>query len=170
MDTNTEIIEILSPFRNAKNPDDNNSSIGSKVVSDEAHYFYPFAVNPCNYDIYSKVIPEFIGYTKEAYNKFKSACLVAATAYNTNSKLGCENEFAIFIECKENSKLYLANLDQYITFIKGEKGQKDVIDLTNLTEILNKVSNEIEKIDLYYNDYTINIKGINDKYTTNKLF
>ena len=138
-------LEILSPFTDAKKEDAKNTSIGKKIVSNEAHYFYPFSVNPENYNIYTNEIEGLEGYTKEAYDAFKEGCLVAATAYNTNSKAGCENELAIFVECKESSKLYLANLDEYINFKKGE--EKDVIDLSELMQILNKdeVKKEIEK-------------------------
>lgn len=131
---------------------------------------YPFSVNPNNYDIYTEMIEGLEGYTQEAYHKFKNACLIAATAFNTNSKVGCENELALFVECKENSKLYLANLDQYISFVKGE--EKDLIDLSTLTEILEnpEVSKEIENVELYYNPYTTELKGITDIYTVKNLF
>ena len=113
-DSNIEIQDILSPFVDATKKDTaQNTSIGKKIVSDEAHYFYPFSVNPENYDIYTKEIEGLEGYSRQDFEKFKKGCLYAATAYNTNSKMGCENEFALFVECKEASKLYLANLDQY---------------------------------------------------------
>lgn len=63
------------------------------------------------------------------------------------------------MECKESSKLYLANLDEYINFKKGE--EKDVIDLSELMQILNKdeVKKEIEKVEIYYNPYTTKLEG-----------
>lgn len=169
-DSTTEIIEILSPFTDAKKEDAQNTSIGKKIVSNEAHYFYPFSINPENYNIYTNEIENLEGYTKGAYESFKQGCLVAATAYNTNSKMGCENEFAIFIECKENSKLYLSNLDEYIDFKKQEK--KDIIDFTKLMDILNKedIKKEIEKIEIYYNSYTTNLIGDIKNVTIKDLF
>ena len=159
-DSNVEVIDILSPFTDSTKDNAQNTSVGKKIVSDEAHYMYPFSVNPENYDIYTTEIEDLEGYTEEAYKKFKDACLLAATAYNTNSKMGCENEFALFVECKEGSKLYLANLDQYIRFEKVED-DKNNIDLTKLMEILNAedVKNEIDKVEIYYNIYTTNLKG-----------
>lgn len=165
-DINIEVQDILSPFRDSKNEDAKNSTLGTKIVADEAHYMYPFSVNPQNYDIYKEIYPN--GYEKEDYEKFKKACLVAATAYNTNSKVGCENEFALFVECKENSKLYLANLDQYITFEKGEK--LDKIDVTKLVEILKNKLEEIEKIEIYYNKYTTELIGISEICTVKSLY
>lgn len=166
----TETIEILSPFTDAKKEDAQNTSIGKKIVSNEAHYFYPFSINPENYNIYTNEIEDLEGYTKEAYESFKQGCLVAATAYNTNSKMGCENEFAIFIECKENSKLYLSNLDEYIGFEKRE--EKDNINLTKLMNILNKedIKKEIEKIEIHYNSYTTNLIGDIKSATVKDLF
>lgn len=171
-DSNVEIQDILSPFVDAtKKETAQNTSIGKKIVSNEAHYFYPFSVNPENYDIYTKEIEGLEGYTKEDYEKFKKGCLVAATAYNTNSKMGCENEFALFVECKDGSKLYLANLDQYIKFEK-HPDDKDVIDVSELEEILEeeKVKEEIEKVEIYYNSYTIKLVGAKESDVVKELF
>lgn len=171
-DSNIEIQDILSPFVDATKKDTaQNTSIGKKIVSDEAHYFYPFSVNPENYDIYTNEIENLQGYTREDYEKFKRGCLYAATAYNTNSKMGCENEFALFVECKEDSKLYLANLDQYIKFEKQEEG-KNVIDIRELQEILEqeKVKSQIEKVEIYYNSYTTDLVGAKEGDIIKELF
>ena len=171
-DTTVERQDILSPFVDSTKKDTaQNTSIGKKIVSNEAHYFYPFSVNPENYDIYTKEIEDLEGYTREDYEKFKKGCLIAATAYNTNSKSGCENEFAIFVECKENSKLYLANLDQYIKFEKNDEG-KDIIDISELEEILNeeKTKQEIEKVEIYYNSNTTNLIGARESDEVRELF
>ena len=171
-DTSVVTQEILSPFVDAtKKETAQNTSIGKKIVSNEAHYFYPFSVNPENYDIYTKEIEDLKGYSREDYEKFKRGCLVAATAYNTNSKMGCENEFALFVECKEGSKLYLANLDQYIKFEKQEN-EKDIIDVSELEEILeqDKVKGEIEKVEIYYNSYTTKLVGTKDSDEIKELF
>ena len=171
-DSNIEIQDILSPFVDATKKDTaQNTSIGKKIVSDEAHYFYPFSVNPENYDIYTNEIEDLQGYTREDYEKFKRGCLYAATAYNTNSKMGCENEFALFVECKEDSKLYLANLDQYIKFEKKEEG-KNIIDISELEEILEQenVKPQIEKVEIYYNSYTTNLVGAKEGDIIKELF
>lgn len=152
--TVVEVQDILSPFRNSKKEDADASSLGTKIMVDEAHYVYPFSVNPENYNDYIKLVEEFEGYTQDAYEKFKSACLVAATAFNTNSKSGCENEFAIFIECKEGSNAYLPPLDQYVEFIKGEKDASNKLDLTKLSNILKSVQDKIKSVEIYYNPFT----------------
>lgn len=160
-DSNVETQDILSPFRNSNKEGAEASTLGTKIVADECHYIYPFSVNPQNYKNYKDILPEFEGYTEEAYQEFKRASLVSATAINTNSKSGCENEFAIFIEAKEDSDLYLANLDQYITFEKIENG-KDIINIETLKEVIKENQDKIQKIEIYYNKITtqINTDGI----------
>jgi len=150
--TNIEVIDILSPFRNPNERSESAqaTSMGKKIVTQEAHYFYPFSVNPANYDDYLSLgIEGFEGYTVEAFEQFKQACLVAATAFNTNSKAGCENEFALFLYCKPGSQLFLANLDSYIDFSKKES--KNVIDTSRLKEHLKDSMDQVEKIEVFYN-------------------
>lgn len=151
-ETNIEVIDILSPFRNPNERSESAqaTSMGKKIVTQEAHYFYPFSVNPTNYDDYLSLdIEGFEGYTVEAFEEFKKACLVAATAFNTNSKAGCENEFALFLYCKPGSQLFLANLDRYIDFAK--KDGMSVIDISKLKENLMGLMDQIDKIEVYYN-------------------
>ncbi len=165
-ETNPQEQQILSPFRDDSNdeqPDSEeakNSTVGSKIVSNEAHYFYPFVINPLAYK-------EFVelgvtdGYTEEDYKKFKEAALVSATSFATNSKVGCENEFAIFVETDIN--LYLPNLSDYIEFKKGE--DKNIIKI-NCSDLINSFDNRIKNVEIYYNPYTTliesNIKGANE--------
>lgn len=154
-DTNPEEQQILSPFRdgskdNAK-PDSEeakNSTLGTKIVSNEAHYFYPFTINPAAYN-------EFIqlgvtdGYTDDDYDKFKKTSLVSTTSFATNSKVGCENEFALFVE--GDADLYLPNLSEYVEFIKGE--DKNTIKLS-CSDLINSLSDKVKSVEIYYNPYT----------------
>lgn len=151
-ETQIETQDILSPYRNsnAKKEEATASTLGSKIVTDEAHYFYPIAVNPGNYLEYQDLgIEGFAGYTKEAYEQFKKGCLVAATAFHTNSKSGSENEFALFVNCREGSDLYLPNLDRYVDFAKPN-GRNTII-LTKLTELLKGHGQNIDSVEVYYN-------------------
>lgn len=159
--------QILSPFRDSKDlekkqkakKDDEdieeakNSTLGTKIVTTEAHYFYPFSINPLAYKDY-KALGFTDGYTEEDYNKFKEAALVSVTSYDTNAKLGCENEFALFVETEKD--LYIPNLSQYITFEKGE--DKDVIAV-NCGKLLNSLGEKIKDIEIYYNPYTTVIES-----------
>lgn len=158
-DTTPEEQQILSPFRDASKdnakPDSEeakNSTLGSKIVSNEAHYFYPFTINPLAYK-------EFVtlgvtdGYTEEDYKKFKKTSLVSATSFATNSKVGCENEFGLFVETEED--LYLPNLSEYISFNKSEG--KNIIEV-NCDDLINSVSDRVKNVEIYYNPYTTELK------------
>lgn len=158
-ETSPQEQQILSPFRDGSkdnkkedSEEAKNSTLGRKIVSDEAHYFYPFTINPLAYK-------EFVelgvtdGYTEEDYRKFKEVALVSATSFATNSKVGCENEFALFIETK--SDLYLPNLSEYITFTKIEG--RNIIEL-KCCDLINEVLDQILKIEIYYNPYTTDLK------------
>lgn len=143
---------ILSPFRNSKKDEDNNSTLGTKIVCNEAHYVYHFSINPSVYNEF-KAMGVTDGYTEEDYKKFKEAALVSATSFNTNSKVGSENELSIFIETTEDT--YLPNLSNMVEFEKDENG-KDVFNL-KFTDLLNNLKDRILSIEIYYNSYKINL-------------
>ncbi len=147
---------ILSPFRDATKTTDEkgeakNSTLGTKIVSDEAHYFYPFVINPLAYR-------EFVemgvtdGYTEEDYAKFKEAACVAVTAFATNAKEGCENEFALFLETDQ--QLYLPNLTSYLQFERCEG--KNRIQL-GIKDLVAELGEKIKSIEIYYNPVTTEI-------------
>lgn len=148
-ESKTEEQQILSPFRDGTKDDAEQSTLGTKIASDEAHYAYHFAINPDAYaDFVEMGVTE--GYTEEDYAKFKKAALTSATSFNTNSKVGCENELAVFIETDKNT--YLPDLAQYVFFKKSEDG-KDTIEL-KFDKILNDVKDKIQSVEIYYNPYT----------------
>ena len=76
---------------------------------------------------------------------------MAATAYATNSKEGCENEFAMFIET--DPECYLPNLSEYIKFEKGKDGGKNRIALECI-DMLVKMRERIQSVEVYYNTHT----------------
>ncbi len=157
--THVLVQDILSPFRNPneKSEEKTASSLGNKIVTDEAHYVYAFSVNPENYEDFIGLVERFEGYTQEAYDKFKWAARVATTAFNTNSKVGCENELALFIELKEESRLYLANLDRFVKVKRLENG-KVLYDLRKLGESLQAYRDEIAAIDLYIHPAMVEVE------------
>ncbi len=155
--TNIEVQDILSPFADSKaaekGKEAKQSTLGTKITADEAHYFYGFSINPKNYHEYKAILGDnFNGYTEEDYNEFKRVALVSATSFATNSKFGANNEFALFVETKENSKYYLPDLSEYIEYIS----QDNTIDLTKIDEILR--NEEIKSIEIYYNPVTTKLK------------
>ena len=152
-DTNIEIQDILSPFMDskaeAKGKDAKQALIGKKITVDEAHYFYGFSINPKNYDEYKEILgSDFSGYTQEDYEAFKKVALTSATAYSTNSKFGCENEFALFVECNDN-EVYLPDLSDLIVF----DSQKRKVDLTEIE----KLAGDRANIEVYSNPYKLKV-------------
>ena len=155
---------ILSPFADATDKDAKNSTIGTKITSNEAHYFYPFVINPLTYkELVDLGVTE--GYTEEDYQNFKRTAIVSATAFATNSKVGCENEFAVFVETKATT--YLPNLSEYVTFSKDE--DKNIINLARLADVLDTMSEQIDSIEIYYNPYTTKLAEI-EKIANAKVF
>lgn len=155
---------ILSPFADATDKDAKNSTIGTKITSNEAHYFYPFVINPLAYkELVDLGVTE--GYTEEDYQNFKRTAIVSATAFATNSKVGCENEFAVFVETKATT--YLPNLSEYVTFSKDE--DKNIINLAKLADVLDTMSEQIDSIEIYYNPYTSKLAEF-EKIANAKVF
>jgi len=152
-DTNIEIQDILSPFMDSKaeekGKEAKQATLGTKITVDEAHYFYGFSINPKNYDEYKEILgSDFKGYTKEDYEEFKKVALTSATAYSTNSKFGCENEFALFVECK-NDKTYLPDLSDYIDF----NSETREVDLTRVEELVG----DRGEMEVYSNPYKLKV-------------
>lgn len=159
-DTHVEVQDILSPFRSKEEEgkgEKKGKSIGKKIVSNEAHYVYSFTVNPENVKEYVGKIEGFEGYTQEAFDKFKEASLVSATSLNTNSKFGCYNEIALFIEFDEEEKVFLPPLEDFMSFTK-----KDEISVFDIGEIENMLSNLKGKytFEIYYNPKTVHVIGV----------
>ena len=98
------------------------------------------------------------GYTEEDYQNFRRTALVSATSFATNSKEGCENEFALFVETDPD--IYLPNLSEYIVFEKMQK--KNVIRI-ECSDFLKEFGESIRKIDVYYNPYTTELEGVSEQ-------
>lgn len=156
-DTNIEVQDILSPFADSTKDDAKQSTLGTKITVDEAHYFYGFSINPKNYDEYKNLLGlEFKGYTEADYAEFKKVALVSATAYSTNSKFGCENEFALFVECGDE-ECYLPDLSDYIKF----DSQKRSVDLSDIEKL---VEGKFSKVEVFYNPYKLEVKTTLDRF------
>lgn len=154
-DINIEIQDILSPFQDKEGA--SQSTLGTKITVDEAHYFYGFSINPKNYDEYKKLLgDDFKGYTEADYQEFKKVALVSATAYSTNSKFGCENEFALFLECKDE-ECYLPDLSDYVKF----DSQARNVDLSEVEEL---IKNKFSKVEVFYNPFKLSVKTSLDKF------
>ncbi|QCT94960.1 CRISPR-associated protein [Caminibacter mediatlanticus TB-2] len=159
--TNVEVQDILSPFADGskikKGDDVNQSTLGTKIMVDEAHYFYGFSVNPNAYNEYKRVLENFEGYTKEDFEEFKKVARKAVTSFATNSKFGCDNEFALFVEF-ENDR-YLPDLSEYIIF-DSENREVDLSEIENLI-------GDGAKVEVFADPYKLKVKT---KYEVKSIF
>ncbi|CZE47059.1 type I CRISPR-associated protein Cas7 [Campylobacter geochelonis] len=165
--TNVEVQDILSPFADSKAKEKTKkdaeegveakqSTLGTKIMVDEAHYFYGFCINPKAYDEYKKILSdESFGYTELDYEKFKKAARLGATYFNSNSKFGCENEFALFIETQND--IYLPDLSEYIEFDSQNRA-------INLEKIEKFIKDKVIKAEIFYNPLVIEVKSKFDKF------
>lgn len=158
----------LSPYGNSKKKDVTMSTNWTKYITDEAHYVYDFSIFPKEYDKY--INDGFKGYTEADYEEFKKAVLIGVSNYNSKTKAGCKNEFGMFIKVKENNN-YLLDLNCLQDYIRVYKNDEDkiVYDLITINDLLNKVLDKIEDVEIYYNPRTVDIKGI-EKSKTIKIF
>ncbi len=152
--TNIEVQDILSPFVDSKaeekGKEAKQSTLGTKITVDEAHYFYGFSINPKAYDEYKVILgDDFKGYTKEDYEAFKEVALKSATAYATNAKFGCDNEFALFVECHD-AECYLPDLSEYIVF----DSEKRAIDLSDVEVLVGDKGT----IEVFVNPYMLTVQ------------
>ena len=155
-DTNVEVQDILSPFADSTKDDAKQSTLGTKVTVDEAHYFYGFSINPNAYNDYKKILEGFEGYTEDDYKEFKKVALTSATALDTNSKFGCENEFALFVTCKED-ETYFPDLSEYVEFDSDSRS----IDLLKVETM---IADKFESVEVYYNPFKLEVHTQLDKF------
>lgn len=132
--------EILAPF----------TAIGSMSKATEAHYIHNFSINPKNLSSWKNIIKKedakkeksLLDDVKENslkvlsqndINILKNSFNNAATFYDSHSKSGVENELSIYVTLNENSILTLPNFAQFITFKKGENGEKNSFNINDST-------------------------------------
>lgn len=160
--TNVEVQDILSPFADPKakektGDEAKQSTLGTKIMTDEAHYFYGFCVNPKAYDEYKSVLnDESFGYNQDDFESFKKAARFSATNFNSNSKFGCENEFAMFVETGDLA--YLPDLSGYIKL----NSETRELDLSEVEKLLNSV--EVKKAEIFYNPLALKVVSKFDKF------
>jgi CRISPR-associated protein Csh2 len=146
---------ILSQFSSGEGKD--TSTIGQQILVDDADYFYSFSLNENNLRDIKMFLEEEAGIadiTNEEYKKFKEACLHAVDAYNSTSKVGCSNSFALFVEGDRD--LYLPVLGD---LIKLENG---VLDIDAVVQLIKENKDKIKKVELYYRPKYLQIKNLNE--------
>lgn len=162
----SELVEeqLLSPYLNPKRDKGENTTLGRRAILNEAHYFYGLSINPNCYKEYEKLLAPygFEGFTQDMYEKLKDGLLYGVSGIQSITKIGCENEFGLFVNCKENMNPNMANLQQYVDYVKEPEDNVGTIDLTRLYQYLDGYKKHINNIEIYYNPITTKIAGQGD--------
>lgn len=157
--------QIMSPFRN---PDDSKedkqaSTLGRQSRLEEGHYLHHFSVNPQNLkDMVALAAADAQTLSNEDIIKLKEAMRRGVTWYDSASKAGCENEMLVWVQLKENAKNVLPNFSTLIDLRSEKKDGKCVYDFSKLKKELEKISNDLEKIEIFYNKQTVLLDNLPD--------
>jgi len=153
--------QITSPFNSDPDSKNEMTTIGRQSKLHEGHYLHHFSVNPKNLEEVVKLAgTDAQNLTNEDINKLKEAMQRGATYYDSASKAGTENEFLIWVQLNEDSKLVLPNFSQLIE-MKSEKNEgKVILDLSKLKEILSKYNENIDVVEIFTNNASVIIENI----------
>lgn len=156
--------QITSPFSNkADDPDSEKgmTTIGRQSRLEEGHYLHHFSINPQNLrDMVDLVGEGAQSLSVEDIDKLKEAMRRGVTWYDSASKAGCENEMLIWIQLKEGSKVVLPNLTSLIELLAQKENGKCVYNMAKLSSKLLGLKEEIETIEIYYNQESVSLKDI----------
>ncbi len=155
--------QIMSPFRNPseKNVDSTMTTLGSQSKLEEGHYVHHFSVNPKNIEKDAERV-ESLGLTNEDIEKLKKGLSQGVSYYDSSAKAGTENELLLWVQLQQGSKLVLPSLVEMVTVNDNKE-----IDLRKVTDLLSQdaVAQEIETIELYYNQQITHVINAPDNCT-----
>lgn len=155
--------QIMSPFRN---PGEDNSSekeattLGQQSKLREGHYVHHFSVNPQNLDGMIALAENATGLTDDDIAKLKEALCSGVTYYDSAAKAGTDNELLLWVQLKESSKAVLPVFTEFISVTR--EGQKTIIDFGGLKSILDKISDQTEKIEVFCQPENTELKNLPD--------
>lgn len=160
--------QIMSPFRNAKASDDKDgksdaSTLGRQSRLQEGHYLHHFSVNPNNLrDIIALAGEGADTISSDDIAKLKDAICKGVTYYDSAAKAGTDNELTVWIQLKEGSRVVLPNINSLITQDRVSKEDgKMVFDLSTVSALVEKYSEDIETFELYYQAENTNLINVN---------
>ncbi|APF20553.1 CRISPR-associated protein TM1801 [Caldithrix abyssi DSM 13497] len=155
--------QIMSPFRNPESEGQDEreaSTLGQQSKLKEGHYVHHFSVNPKNLDAMLKFAEKAGGLTVEDIGKLKEAMRLGVTYYDSAAKAGADNELLFWVQLKPESKKVLPVFTEFIS-VNRENG-KVMIDFGALKNVLSKINDEIEKMEVYYLPENTIIKNLPD--------
>lgn len=165
--------QITSPFSNKSNDPEAEkgmTTIGRQARLEEGHYLHHFSINPQNLcDITSLAGADCAKLSDDDITKLKEAMRRGATWYDSASKAGCENEMLVWVQLKEDSKAVLPNFTDLIVLQSEKEDGKCVYDFSKLKVVLGKITNEIESVDIFYNQQTCKLENLPENANRNDL-
>ncbi|BDD11925.1 type I-B CRISPR-associated protein Cas7/Csh2 (plasmid) [Fulvitalea axinellae] len=156
--------QITSPFSNKSNDKDAEkgmTTIGRQSKLEEGHYAHHFSVNPKNLEDVAVVAGEGAqGLTEADIALLKEGMSKGATYYDSASKAGTENELLLWIQLKEDSRLVLPNIASLLVCEEEKVDGKVVYDCRKLSELLARVSEQVETVELRLNAGTVACRNL----------
>lgn len=159
--------QIMSPFRNPGENDSDDkqaTTLGRQSKLEEGHYLHHFSINPQNLrDIVELAASGAQTLSDEDIQKLKEAMLKGVTWYDSASKAGCENEMLVWVQLKEDSRVVLPNFTCLVELKQEKNAGKCVYDFAKLKYELSKFSSDVESVEIYYNQHTIELISVPEK-------
>jgi len=157
---NSQVVSETITTQFASSESKSTTTIGRQVFIDEAHYFYNFALNENNLSEYENLLSEedrekYLSISDKEYELFKEACLYAVDNYNSTTKVGCNNHFALFVETEED--VYLPEMTNVISLTKENEKENPVLDLVKLIDTLKEQKDSIKKVEIFYRPSLLSI-------------
>ncbi len=157
--------QITAPFStdNASGSEAEQTTIGRQSKLREGHYVYHYSINPQNLDPLVNLVNEgqekdfLSGLRPEDTEKLKEALRLGVTYFDSSAKAGTDNELLLWVQLKPDSKQVLPAFSEMVTVTKDD--QISVVDLNRVSSILNEISDQIEKIELYYLPDATRVEG-----------
>jgi len=165
--------QILSPFRNpgeAGSEDKQATTLGRQSKLEEGHYLHHFSINPNNLkDILAIASKDANSLADTDIEKLKEGMRRGVTWYDSASKSGSENEVLVWIQLKEDAKNVLPNFNTLLELQTEKQDRKCVYDFAELTNVLSKISGDIENIEVFYNKENTILLNLPDGTQENDL-
>ena len=139
------------------------TTLGRQSKLEEGHYLHHFSINPQNLkDLVSLAGEGAQTISDDDIKKLKEAMRRGATWYDSASKAGCENEMLVWIQLKDNSKNVIPSLVTLVELKPDKDEGKCVYDFSKLKTALGRISDDVDLIEIYYNDQTIKLENLPD--------
>lgn len=169
--------QITAPFRSDKadGQEAEQTTIGRQSKLREGHYAYHFSINPKNLQGLVALVNDgkdnnkdlldsdekgegLIGLNMNDVEKLKEGLRLGVSYFDSSSKAGSDNELLLWVQLNEGSKKVLPSLTEMVK-VSRNKENKVEVDLTELSNLVKKYEEDIEKIELYYTPENTELEG-----------